>query len=302
MLIGVNSWLNVFCDKFLLMLEKELEIAVALARRAGESIMAFYAAGVETEQKILAGNFSEPVTIADRTASTIIVEGLIKAFPGDGILSEEEADDDERLSKKRVWIIDPIDGTYGFIEKTGDFAVQIGLAEDGAATLGVVFMPTTDCLYFAVKGAGAFLIEKGGAARRLRVSEKTDFARMNLAVSRNHRSPKMARVMEKFGLKSETRRGSVGLKVGLIVRQTCDLYIHLSPRTKHWDTCAPGIILREAGGELTDLFGALIVYNTPDVNNHNGILATNGAAHQSAVAEMQPLLTEFGRVEVKSKS
>ncbi len=283
------------------MLEKELETAVALARKAGESIMDFYAAGVETEHKIFADNFSEPVTIADRTASKIIVEGLMKAFPGDGILSEEEADDDERLSKKRVWVIDPIDGTYGFIEKTGDFAVQIGLTEDGKVILGVVFMPTEDSLYFAVKGAGAWLIENGGAPVRLEVSGETDFARMNLAVSRNHRSPKMSRVVEQFGLKSETQRGSVGLKVGLIVRKTCDLYIHLSPRTKHWDTCAPEIILREAGGELTDLFGAPIVYNTPDVNNHNGILATNGAAHTAAAAEMKSLLTEFGRVKVKSK-
>lgn len=283
------------------MLDKELEIAVALARQCGAVIMDFYAAGVETEHKILAGNFSEPVTIADRTASRMIVDGLKQAFPNDGILSEEEIDDDDRLAKKRVWVIDPIDGTYGFIEKTGDFAVQIGLAEDGAAVLGVVFMPTEDCLYSAVKDAGAFLIEKGGAPQRLEVSGETNFAQMNLAVSRNHRSPKMSRVMEKFGLKSETKRGSVGLKVGLIVRKTCDIYIHLSPRTKHWDTCAPEVIVREAGGELTDLFGAPIVYNTADVNNHNGILATNGAAHEAAVAEMKPLLTEFGRVKVKSK-
>lgn len=283
------------------MLEKELEIAVALARKAGAVIMDFYAAGVETEHKIHADNFSEPVTIADRAASEIIVEGLRAAFPGDGVLSEEEADNDERLTRKRVWVIDPIDGTYGFIEKTGDFAVQIGLAGAGEAVLGVVFMPTTDSLYFAVKGAGAFLIEKGGAARRLEVSGKTDFSEMNLAVSRNHRSPKMARVFDEFGLKSETRRGSVGLKIGLIVGRICDLYIHLSPRTKHWDTCAPEIILREAGGELTDLFGGRIVYNTPDVANHNGILATNGAAHAAATAKMKSLLTEFGRVRVKSK-
>jgi len=283
------------------MLEKELETAVALARKAGAVILDFYAAGVEVERKIFADNFSEPVTIADRTASSIIVEGLREAFPGDGILSEEEADGGERLSKNRVWIIDPIDGTYGFIEKTGDFAVQIGLAENGEVVLGVVFMPTEDFLYFAVKGAGAFLVRNGGETELLQVSGKTGFSEMNLAVSRNHRSPKMSRVVEKFGLKSETKRGSVGLKVGLIVRKTCDLYIHLSPRTKHWDTCAPEIILREAGGELTDLFGARIVYNTSDVNNHNGILATNGAAHAAAAAEMKSLLTEFGRVKVKSK-
>jgi 3'(2'), 5'-bisphosphate nucleotidase len=283
------------------MLEKELETAIALARKSGEVILDLYASEFVVEQKIFADNFSEPVTIADRAASKIIVEGLIKAFPGDGILSEEEADNDERLAKSRVWVIDPIDGTYGFIEKTGDFAVQIGLAENGEPVLGVVFMPTEDCLYFAVKGAGAFLIKNGGELQRLQVSGKTEFAEMNLAVSRNHRSPKMSRVMEKFGLRSETKRGSVGLKIGLIVRRTCDLYIHLSPRTKHWDTCAPEIIIREAGGEMTDLFGARIIYNTPDINNHNGILATNGVSHTAAIAEMKPLLIEFGRVKIKAK-
>ena len=282
------------------MLEKELEIAVALARKAGEVILDFYANGFAVEEKIFADNFSEPVTIADRTASRLIVEGLARAFPDDGILSEEETDDKKRLVKKRVWIIDPLDGTQGFVNKNDDFAVQIGLAENGASVLGVVFLPTENRLYTAVKGAGAFLIENESAAKRLQVSGETDFARMNVAVSRNHRSPKMSRVAEEFGFIKEVRRGSVGLKIGLIAERICDFYIHLSPRTKHWDTCAPEIILREAGGEMTDLFGGRIVYNTADVHNRNGVLASNGAAHASATARLKSLLAEFVRVRVKS--
>ena len=280
------------------MLEKELETAVALARRASDAILDFYARGFKVEEKIQPDNYSEPVTIADREASRIIVEGLSQAFPDDGILSEEEADDDERLTKNRVWVVDPIDGTYGFIGRNGDFAVQIGLTENGRSVLGVVLLPAQNRLYTAVENAGAFSVDGAGETARLAVSDKTDFALMNLAVSRNHRSPKMSRVMEAFGLRSETKRGSVGLKVGLIVERVCDLYIHLSPRTKHWDTCAPEIILREAGGEMTDLFGARFVYNTPQVQNFNGVLATNGVAHGAAVARLKPLLTEFGRARV----
>jgi 3'(2'), 5'-bisphosphate nucleotidase len=282
------------------MLEKELETAIALSKKAGAAILDFYENGFEIEEKICADNFSEPVTIADRTASRIIVESLAADFPNDGILSEEEFDDKERLGKQRVWIIDPLDGTQGFVNKNGDFAVQIGLAEKGEAVLGVVYLPTEDVLYFASKGEGAWMVENENAPRRLEVSRKTDFALMSLAVSRNHRSPRMSLVVESLGLKNEIRRGSVGLKIGLIARKFCELYIHLSPRTKHWDTCAPEIILREAGGRMTDLFGEKIIYNTPDVHNHNGVLASNGTVHQEIAARLKPLLTDFGRIKIVS--
>ncbi len=283
------------------MLEKELETAIELARTAGKIILEFYATDFVIEEKIFADKFSEPVTIADRTASKIIVEGLSDAFPADGILSEEEPDDQSRLTKKRVWIIDPLDGTKGFVERTGDFAVQIGLAKDGESILGVVFLPLEDKLYFAIKNEGAFLVEKSGEPQRLQVSDKTDLAEMKIAVSKNHRSPKMNRIFTDFGLKDEISRGSVGLKVGLIAQRLCDLYIHLSPRTKHWDTCAPEIIICEAGGNLTDIYGDKIVYNTADVHNHNGILAANTAVFDATVARLKPLLTEFGRLKVKQK-
>jgi 3'(2'), 5'-bisphosphate nucleotidase len=108
----------------------------------------------------------------------------------------------------------------------------------------------------------------------------------------------MDRVVQSFGVKQEVRRGSVGIKVGLIVEQQCDLYVHLSPRTKQWDTCAPEVILREAGGKLTDLFGKPLRYNSPEVQNRNGVVASNGVAHAQVIAALIPLLAEFGRKAV----
>src|SRR5947207_436573 len=103
-------------------LSSELKIATALAYKAGAEIMEFYGAGVVAEEKLGVDNLSEPVTIADKTASKTIVAGLSEAFPDDGILSEEEIDEpDQRLSRSRVWIIDPLDGTRGFINRNGDF-------------------------------------------------------------------------------------------------------------------------------------------------------------------------------------
>jgi 3'(2'), 5'-bisphosphate nucleotidase len=281
------------------MLKKELETAIKLARKAGDKILEYYSNGFIAEEKIGADNFAEPVTIADRTASEIIVSGLQNEFPDDGILSEELPDTTRRLSKNRVWIIDPLDGTKGFIDKNGDFAVQIGLAKNGESVLGVVFLPLQNDLYFASKNSGAFLAKNDENPTKLKVSDKTEFSEMNLAVSRNHRSNNMNRVVQDFGLKNEIRRGSVGLKIGLITQQICDLYIHFSPRTKHWDTCAPEIIIKEAGGKLTDIFGEKIIYNTKDVQNHNGVLASCGIeAHEKTIKNLKPLLNEFGRLRV----
>ncbi len=283
-------------------LSKELEIATALARQAGAVILEFYASGVVAEEKIGVDSFAEPVTIADRTASKIIVAGLAENFPDDAILSEEEPDNSEkRLSKSRVWMIDPLDGTKGFIENNGDFAVQIGLIENNESILGVVYLPVEDVLYFACKDSGAFSVTNNESPKRLQVSTKNDFSELILATSRNHHSPKMSQIVDDLGLKSEIQRGSVGLKIGLIATQTCDLYIHLSPRTKFWDTCAPQIILEEAGGKMTDIFGNPLHYNTKDLQNHNGVFASNGVTHEKIVEQLRPLLNEFGRFRIKAK-
>ena len=277
--------------------DREMSIALELAREAGAAILDFYEGPLEIEQKSGAGD-REPVTQADRIANEIIVQRLGREFPDDGILAEESIDTERRLGKSRVWMIDPLDGTTGFIDGNGDFAVQIGLAENGECVLGVVYQPLTGVLYRAVRGGGAWVERPEAEPEQARVSDHMVLATMRLAASRSHRSPRMDRVVQRFGVKQEVRRGSVGIKVGLIVEQQCDLYVHLSPRTKQWDTCAPEIILHEAGGKLTDLFGKPLCYNSPEVQNRNGIIASNGVAHAEVIAALAPLLNEFGRVSV----
>jgi 3'(2'),5'-bisphosphate nucleotidase len=204
------------------MLEKELEAAITLAREAGAKILEYYALEIIAEEKLGADNFLEPVTEADRAASRMIVAGLMDRFPDDGILSEEETDEIEiRTSARRAWIIDPIDGTKGFIHKNGDFGVQIGLADAGEAVLGVVYLPARDTLYYAAKGMGAFVIKNGLEPERLTVSGKTDIGEMRLAVSSSHPSAKMKEVARELGIRNVRQNGSVGLKVGLIAEQIC---------------------------------------------------------------------------------
>jgi 3'(2'), 5'-bisphosphate nucleotidase len=278
--------------------EREIKVATELARQAGAVLLEHYNSPFMVEQKINAQNEFEEVTAADREANELIVSRLQKEFPDDGILAEESVDNADRLDKDRVWLIDPMDGTKNFINRDGDFAVQIGLAVGGESVLGVVYQPVRRVLYRAARNEGAWIEAGDEPAARLSVSNLTRPNEMILASSRSHRGPRMERVVSAFGFKDETRRGSVGVKIGLIAERHADLYLHLSPSTKQWDTCGPEAILAEAGGRLTDLFGQPLRYNGLRVENRNGIVATNGAAHEMVIENLRPLLREFGREPV----
>ena len=227
--------------------DHELRVACELARTAGAAILEQYKGPLNIKQKNYADDV-EPVTQADMIANDLIVTGLKREFPDDGILAEESVDTDRRLAKSRVWMVDPLDGTNGFIEGNGDFAVQIGLAEDGLCVLGVVYQPLTGVLYRAVRGAGTSIERPEFEPEKASVSDTRTLSEMRLAASRSHRSPRMNKVVAQLGFEAEVQRGSVGIKIGLLVEQQCDVYIHLSPRTKQWDTCAPEIILLKQAG------------------------------------------------------
>lgn len=283
--------------------EKELEVARQLARTASETILEHYSREIIAEQKLGVDDRYEPVTEADRAASRIIVEGLRKAFPADAVLSEEEVDDlEDRLGSSRVWIVDPIDGTSGFVKKDGDFAVQIGLAENGKAVVGVVRLPFHRRTYFASKDGGSFVEDEEFDARRLEVSDRAEFGTMTLAYSRNHASKGISAILSKFQFANAVQRGSIGLKIGLIAQRDADVYIHLSPRTKLWDTCGPQVILEEAGGKLSDLFGEPLRYDVRDLQNYGGIVATNGSSHEAVIARLSPILREIGRSRILPKT
>lgn len=282
--------------------EQELEVARNLAEKASVEVLEHYSRDIIAEEKLGVDQHYEPVTAADRAASKIIVEGLSQAFPDDGVISEEEEDVvSKRHGRDRVWIVDPIDGTAGFVRKDGDFAVQIGLAENGRAVIGVVLLPFHGVTYYATAGGGSFKESQSGV-ERLSASTETDYSKMLMAVSRNHPSAKIRTVLQSLGVKGELNRGSVGLKIGLLAEQACDLYIHLSPRTKLWDTCGPQVILEEAGGRLTDLFGDDFRYDIEDLQNHGGICATNGAAHDETIRRLRPMLYDFRRLKYRSKA
>src|SRR5205807_10351067 len=178
--------------------QREIEVATKLARAAGAVLLAHYYSPFLIEQKINALDEAEEVTAADREANELIVNRLREEFPDDGILAEESIDSEHRLLKDRVWLIDPMDGTKNFIQRDGDFAVQIGLAIKGESVAGVVYQPVRDVLYRAVRGGGAWIEDEDKPAMRMSVSSQTNLSEMVLASSRSHRSPRMEHVVQAF--------------------------------------------------------------------------------------------------------
>jgi 3'(2'), 5'-bisphosphate nucleotidase len=268
-------------------LQHELDVALRLARQAGDVIMGFYQTGLAVDYK----EGDEPVTDADRAADALIAAGLRTAFSSDGLLTEESVDDLLRLEKERVWIVDPLDGTTEFITETGDFVVQIALTLRGQPWLGVIYHPVERRFFYALRGCGAHQVYEGRTVR-LHVSAKKDPAQMCLVASRSHYSAFIEAARQALGIREVSRMGSVGLKAGLLAEGLCDLYLSTSV-VKEWDLCAPHALLLEAGGVLTDLYGEPLTYNKAEVAECQGFLGSNGQAHTQIVEVLAPLLEEM---------
>lgn len=269
--------------------QAEVRGARELARAAGALVVAIRdrgAAALAVEQK--AGD--EPVTVADRAASELVVRGLRERFPADVVVSEEVADEPEaRLRARRVWYVDPIDGTKDFIRGEDGFSVMIGLCVAAAPTVGVVYQPSRDRLYWAAGGAGAWREDRDDGPRRLAVSAVRDPAAIRMVSSRSHRGPAHDEVKAALGIADELALGSVGLKLGLIAAGERDLYVNPWPRCKVWDTCAPEAILIAAGGMLTDTRGGSLRYDELDVGRRRGLVASNGLVHAAVLARLGDL-------------
>ncbi len=267
-------------------LELELQTAIALAREAGITVVQLRDGGLSVEMK----PGDEPVTVADRTASEMILRGLAKTFPADPVISEELPATSAQLQRDRLWLVDPIDGTKDFIKGGDGFAVMIGLVVDHVPVLGVVHQPTIDRTFYATPD-GAF-VTVGGETKPLAVSHVANAADARLVASASHRTADIDRVKTELGIAEEMNVGSVGVKLCLIAMGVRDLYVNPTAKTKSWDTCAPEAILAGAGGRLSDLFGDPIEY-TAELAHRRGLVASNGHLHAEVVAKLGPLFASL---------
>jgi len=223
------------------------------------------------------------VTAADLASNTVILQGLSHYFDRDrfAFLSEETDDDLVRLDRDWVWIIDPLDGTTDFVNRTGEFAIHIGLAYQQRPVLGVVALPTARKLYTAIVSQGAMVEDSAGRSQVLQVSPKTDLETMGAIASRSHRSPRLDFILDRLPKATSLAVGSIGGKFAAIAEGRADYYISVSGQSapKDWDYCAPELVLREAGGKVTRFDQSVLTYNNADVTQWGDILASNGHCH-----------------------
>ena len=261
-----------------------LEEVVVIAIEAGRRILDVYERQFDVNHK----DDGSPLTDADRAAHDVIVERLAMLTPDVPILSEESASIDYsvRAAWKRFWLVDPLDGTKEFVNRNGEFTVNIALIDDGAPVLGVVYVPVTGVCYLAVRGQGAWM-ETGGCDRRPIHVRRYSGGPATVVASRSHRGD----AVDKFLANLKTREGdyetaSLGssLKLCRVAEGAADVYPRLGP-TSEWDTAAAQCVAESAGGRVTDLEGKPLQYNKPDILNPWFLVTGEGGYHWHALVD-----------------
>ena len=243
-------------------MNSDLSIAKTAAIEAGGIILNYYKADYEIKDK----GYHNPVTTADNAADTRLKEILMVARPNYGWLSEETVDSPERLTKDRVWIVDPLDGTKEFIEGVPHFVVSVALVENGNPIVGVLYNPVTAETFTAAKGEGAEL-----NGEKIQCATKDNVGNMVILNSRSEtRRGLWAPYDGTFG---ELRAiGSVAYKLGLTAAGKADIFASLRPKNE-WDICAGNCIINEAGGKLIDLKGNRVIFNREKTLIEPGLIA-----------------------------
>ncbi len=254
-----------------MMFEKELAAAIEAAKKAEVAILEVYAKPFDVEIK----SDDSPVTEADKKADEIIRAHLSSLFPTDAFLTEESADTPERLSTRRLWIVDPVDGTKEFVSRNGEFTTNIALCLDHEIVVGVINAPLLGITYFAVKGEGAYRLNKDGSKTRLQVSPRTDGLLAMRSIS--HFRDAEAAFMDQNAAHFMGEPVAVGaaLKFAALAEGRLDFFIRLSSGTKEWDVAPGDLLVKEAGGFMVEPSGKSFTYNREDVYNRNGYIMGN---------------------------
>jgi len=254
-------------------LAHEHALIVAAAREAGALALDFFKKGARSWDK----KPDDPVSEADLAVDELLKRRLTGARPDYGWLSEETEDNPARLTRRRCWIVDPIDGTKAFLKGTPEFTVCVALVEDGRPIAGVVHNPATDEFYEATRGGGAFL-----NGRPIRPSAVRDVVRAHYLTGKRafcyHDWPAPAEAFH------HTWMNSIAYRMALVAEGRFDAAISLAGKSD-WDIAAADLIVHEAGAKATTGGGETFVYNQASCRQRN-LVAAGPALH----AELMKIL------------
>lgn len=244
-------------------LQNLLDPVIAISKQAGKAILEVY---TQVDHAVTSKDDRSPLTAADTAAHHLIVAALHALTPAWPVLSEEAADIpwQERQRWARYWLVDPLDGTREFINRNGEFTVNIALIENGVPVLGVVYVPVQDLVYCGVQGLGAWK-EAGTAGRgAISIAAVPETCKtLRVVASRNHRGEQLdawlEQLQQRFPALDLLSIGS-SLKICLVAEGRADVYPRLA-LTSEWDTAAAQAVLEAAGGILVDLAFKPLRYN-----------------------------------------
>jgi myo-inositol-1(or 4)-monophosphatase len=252
--------------------DAELELARKAALSAGEILTRHWNQRTYT---VGSKGRDNPVTEADLEADSAIKGILSAAFPDYGWLSEETADNSDRLTRRRVWIVDPLDGTKEFISGIDEFAIAIALAEDGVPVVGVTYNPIRREMFWAGRGTGCHLGDK-----RVGVTRNGKLEQATILASRSELSRGEWEAFKSTMTVKAT--GSVAYKLALVAAGMADATFTHSPKSE-WDIASGAALVVEGGGRMSDIEGREMRFNQARVTV-SGLIASNAELHDQLIA------------------
>ena len=248
-------------DKFFREGNPDLTLAEAAVREAGTLARAHFHA----KPKSWAKDDDSPVSEADHAVDRLLKARLTRFRPDYGWLSEETADNDGRLAKSRVWIVDPIDGTRAFLNGRHEWVISVALIDEGQPILGLVYNPMNEQMFVGVSGVGASL-----NGQTIEVSKTDEIAACRLLANANQMNHK--RWQKPWPEMQIQRYNALAYRIVMVAAGQFDAALAFS-RFHEWDVAAADLILREAGGLMTDFNGDQFQYNQPQPKHQNTIAA-----------------------------
>ena len=246
--------------------EAAMRRLVDIARRAGDAIMSWYGNGAVVTTK----TDGSPLTSADRAAHDLIERELTTWDPAVPVISEEGRIPAaaERSGWQKFWLVDPLDGTKEFINRNGEFTVNIALIERGDPVLGVVHAPALGRCWYAARGFGAWSESAPGQPVRIHSASAAPGAPLTVVESRSHPSARLESYLATIPVARRVQAGS-SLKICLVAEGTADIYPRFGP-TMEWDVAAGDCIFRNSGRDSPRI--SPLRYNKPDLRNGDFIL------------------------------
>ena len=247
---------------------------------------------------------NEPVTEADLKVNSLIINRISEKYKQVKwhLLSEENGIikfNNVNINTNWLWVLDPLDGTRDFIQKTSNYALHLALNYKNKPQIGIVLIPEREELWIA-NNKSVWCEDRSGLRTEHKLSDTKEIHNMKIVTSKNHKNQTLKNIIQKIGFKESINMGSIGCKIASMLRGESDIYISLSFSGKScprdWDFAAPESLLRSAGGRITNLDNEELKYNKPNFEQKGFIIASNNAENHKKICKQIKFILKENKI------